>query len=613
VSPRICYVPSVLPDELLYSYLARLLAYNALWDPKIYLEQLFGTKDIIPVIDLPTRLDTLHQRLSHLTPYDCADDLINATTLYPYHRPFLTIERHNKAQHILLFGGGKGLKVLMGRVANRFGADTPLRYCVRCLEEDIATHGAPFWHRNHQLPGITCCAKHHLDLVAYASRNVSTDKRRFILPPGHQTERYSPRGSRTDQVRFALLSRELLEAQLPPLDQLMCQATYRETIRALGFRSRKKDVDYDALADALRHHYADFIGFTHRDRLLATPATPLCWLRSLVGRPSRSAHPVCHLLLIGFLFATIDEFRRALSATESSIKCITSASRSSNFSDTNNFPARHDQLLRDTSIPCCKLAQSLGVSVTTAVSRRRAIGVPIAERRKYLDTRKLTAIRLTLATGTSPSAIAQQHDVSVATVYRLRAQSPDLGMSHVETLYVMERLERRRAWQQVVTSHHNAGIGAIRAAAPDTYAWLYRHDRTWLQRINAAVRIPCKRTHLVNWGARDELLCRCLAQQVDSVISNPHRPRISKTFMLRTLGDAMVRVNVTRLPRLQALLAEREESQLAFQMFRIDRAVQQLAAQGLQIQLWRIQRLAGIREFTETLRAYVRSKTRSTS
>ncbi|MNV77948.1 hypothetical protein D3C71_1714120 [compost metagenome] len=74
--------------------------------------------------------------------------------------------------------------------------------------------------------------------------------------------------------------------------------------------------------------------------------------------------------------------------------------------------------------------------------------------------------------------------------------------------------------------------------------------------------------------------------------------------MLAILGDAMVRANMTRLPHLQALLTKQTESQQEFQIFRIECAIQQLAAQGLPIKLWRIQRLAGIREFNDTLRAH---------
>ena len=293
------YVPALLPDELLYSWLGRLVAYNALGDPRAYLELLFGTKNVIPGIDLPTLLEALHRRLGCFSPCNSADDLIDATTVYPYHRPFLTVERHHAVRQILLFGGGKGLKTLLGRVANRFGANPPLRFCGACIEDDVARFGAPCWHMSHQLPGVTCCSAHGFDLIVFVSPNIFTDKQRICLPPAATDFCFPPVHSGQSQIRFAEISAALLRAQLPVLEPSLRTAVYRGAATALGFRTRGNRIDYDALATAVRGHYSDFAGFVHRDRLLSSQAHPLAWLRALIDRPLRSAHPICHLLLIG--------------------------------------------------------------------------------------------------------------------------------------------------------------------------------------------------------------------------------------------------------------------------------------------------------------------------
>lgn len=609
MSSRICYVPPVLPDELLYSFLARLQAYNAFKSPKAYLEQIFGTKDIVLGIDLPTRIYALGQRLGQFAMFDSPEDLINTATLYPYHRPFLTIERHNAVQEILLFGGGKGLKVLLGRVANRFGANPPLRYCICCHQEDIDKYGVPYWHRSHQLPGITCCSKHHLDLIVYATPEMLTDKQRLAMPPGKLSEGLLLSESRLDQINFAQLSLNLLEAKLPALNPLLRQRAYRAAVKERNFCSRKKDIDHDALADAIRFHYEDFKGFAHRHRLLATTSTPLSWLRPLLDRPTRSLHPICHLVLIGFLFGTIENYRQAVAAVcEVGTVLIPEACKGNGSLGSKTFHASYDQLIHDVSISCSRLAKILNISVTTAVIRRRALGLPISERRKHLDAEKLMLMRMLLAKGLSPTVIAKQVGVSVSSVYRLLAESPVLIESHYQALRDKERRKHRRIWLHAINVHQNAGSKAIRAIAADTYAWLYRHDRGWLLYINAITKAPINRRQTVNWAERDLALCRRLELYLESVMSNLNRPRISKTLMLNMLGDAMVRANTIRLPYLQALIVERTESLQSFQFYRIERAIQQLKSQQLPIKLWRIQRLAGIREFSETLRTYANRK-----
>lgn len=137
-SPLISYVPILLPDELLYSFLGRLTVHNVFTNPREYLRMLFGNRYILPSVDLPTCLSSLQRTLGRQSPYKSMDHMVDAATLYPYHRPFLTAERHDRVLSILLNGGGKALKVLLGRVANRFRASPPLRYCPVCQREDIA-------------------------------------------------------------------------------------------------------------------------------------------------------------------------------------------------------------------------------------------------------------------------------------------------------------------------------------------------------------------------------------------------------------------------------------------------------------------------------------------
>ena len=70
----------------------------------------------------------------------------------------------------------------------------------------------------------------------------------------------------------------------------------------------------------------------------------------------------------------------------------------------------------------------------------------------------------------------------------------------------------------------------------------------------------------------------------------------------------MVRANLQRLPKLITLLEKLVESPEAFQLFRVDRAIRQLAAQGLPVSYWRIQRLAGIKTWTEALQIHADEK-----
>lgn len=599
----------MLPDELIYSLLGWIVTLNALHFPRKYLEQLFGTKNVVPCVDLPTHLESLFSRLGSFSPCESPEQLIDIGTLYPYHRPFITLEHHKRVQQILLHGGGKSLKTLIGRVANRFGASPPLRYCPTCIVKDASLYGRPYWRRSHQLPGVICCTKHLCDLIVHVSPTALTDKQRLILSPVIPRPPVNRIISDTQQVRFAKLSQDLLEARLMPQDPMQRRAIYVDAITGLGFKTRRSHIDFDALATAVRIHYGDFGGFVHQDRLLSTPSHPLCWLRTLIDRPSRSSHPICHLLLIGYLFGSIAQFKDAMLSVRPEASYSDSKAKTDIATTAYESCSEQDCLLHDTSLSCREVAKALKLSVTTVVSRRRGLGVPIAERRKYLDSKRLGEIADALASGCAPSSIASLYRVSLSTVYRLRAQSSALVQAHINHKNGRERSKHRRRWKRLIVDKHvDAGITFARTVAPATYAWLYRHDRTWLQRNRPKPRSAAIRSPRVDWLKRDRELCERLQKYVTLLKCGSSRPRISRTLMVRYLGEAMVRTNIDRLPRLHAKLEELIESPLSFQIFRIDRAVAQLVKEAMPLQLWRIQRIAGIRHWTKKLRSYTHRK-----
>lgn len=601
----IFYMPEMLPDELLYSLLGWIVTLNALKFPREYLEQLFGTKHVVPCVDLPTHLESLHVRLGSFSPTDSAEQLIEKGTIYPYHRPFLTLAHHEAVQHILLHGPGIGLKTLMGRVANRFGASPPLRYCPACIEEDISLCERPYWRRSHQLPGVTCCTKHHLNLVVHVSPSTLTDKQRFVRPPVNLSPSIKRAASGTQQLRFAELSQSLLEAGLPAQDPMHRRAVYTGRISDLGYLTRSNHIDYNALAAAVRRHYSDFTGFPHQDRLLSSPDHPLGWLRALIDRPSRSSHPICHLLLIGYLFGTLDVFKGAMRQTgRSGVICHNTKVEAGPPPLSDDIGSQQNRLLHDISLSCREVALTLKLSVTTVVCKRRALGIPIAERRKYLYPDRVDAITSALARGRTPQSIALRQRVSLSTIYRLRAQSPTLDHAYRDYKHGQQLAKHRMRWERALDKHRDDGITAVRAAAPAAYAWLYRHDRAWLKQTRRAYPSKALHSPSVDWAKRDRELCQQLKVCVALLKSRCDRPRISRTLMLRHLGEATVRANIQRLPRLDTMLSKLTESPLSFQLVRIDRAIVQLFNEDMRVPLWRIQRVAGIRHWTEGLRAY---------
>lgn len=527
--------------------------------------------------------------------------MINSATIYPYHRPFLTPERHERVLAILLSGGGKGLKTMLGRVANRFGADHSLRYCPKCRREDLSSYGAPYWHRVHQLPDVTSCATHGVDLVPFIRPSESTYRERFqLVPLAFPSAARSTRKSARAQVGFARISAELLRLNLPVLGTDRWQAAYQQAASQRGFVDSNGRVQYRALAEALRSRYADFSGFQHQERILSTPRNPLGWLRTMFGRPDRSSHPICHLILIGYFWGSVGDFVTAVQDVQPLLR----SEPAINMGVKQSEPAG-TELLRDGSLSARAVAEKLGLSISTVVSRRRALGVHVAPRPKRLDEEFLGKLRAALRAGKQPRDIAAEFDISIATVYRVRRESA--AVLAVSSRVQSDRLRRvyRSRWRNAIKSSRTLGVAAARRQDPAAYAWLYRKDRVWLASQNGRVRsLQRIRTARVDWPARDIQLCEKLKAIYISLRSILDRQRISKTALLRPLGQSSVVNNIARLPRLNSLIAELEESIEDFQKYRIDEAIRSFRLGGVKLSLWRIQRAAGIKGWTPVARMY---------
>ena len=157
------FFPSLLPDELLYSVVARYADMVAYPSQNALLHDVFGASTARDMVDLPSYLDAFVDRLP-VGHRHTAQQLIDSATLLPYYRPFASQEivksteasmrRHQRvgARQILQAGGG------LVRAGDRF------RFCSTCVEADADQYGAPYWRRVHQLPGVLICPLHRLAL-----------------------------------------------------------------------------------------------------------------------------------------------------------------------------------------------------------------------------------------------------------------------------------------------------------------------------------------------------------------------------------------------------------------------------------------------------------------
>lgn len=593
------YVPQYIEGELLFSWVSRLHSLNARSNPRQTLFELFGSGTGILSADLPCRLQTFVDRTAQWGPFVSPDAVAISATLFPYYSLFLNPERYQRTLDALRKDRADGLKVAMGIVSNGFGASTTLRSCWKCDHDCMGQNGCIVLYRMHQLPGMLICPIHGEPLCQHLLQSRQSHRQQLIVPAREPFNR--PIYIENSHLqRIATLSIEALATAPTGLTAAARSQAYMRGLVEHGFLLDGR-VDWRALAKAVQYKYGDFVGLPFRPRLMSSERFPLRWLYDLCRRPDRSLHPLCHLLLIGLLFGSVRNYVSFAAQPAVSGSISIHPVRRGNNRGKSHSDATH-ALLANQELTCRQVALEVGVSTTTVVQWRRALGVPITERRKSITNLKLDEVKQLLKDGKGVAGVAAVTGLSLSSVNRVLATSPAVRKARKEARCTAGLLRYRAQWQDAQASHPLADIKTLRIAAGAAYAWLYRHDRVWLiANIAARPYTPVKRSSLrVDWVQRDRTLAEAVTAEAARAQSSPANGRISATSLLRATGfEASSRRNLKKLPLLEQAVAEHAEDDDAFCQRRRALAQAALATRGYTAPAeWRIQKASRIRKRT---------------
>lgn len=298
---RLAYFPEVLPDELLYSVLARLARHTGGGGPAATMRSLFGKSTSVASLDLPNRLATLAARIDPARAID-ADWLINRTTLFPYYTAFST-PAITAAVHVAMRTDGGSVHLRLGVAASRVRKPSHLRYCVECAAAMSRDHGEQYWRRSHQLPGIVVCPEHMCVLSESSVLLAATNRHEFIAADARSCPVDGPRACEANVPRdiaiLASITREserILAGDREPSD--LSHAAYRARLAEIGLMRSDRRVDQVALAAKLWETHGD--GLRHLPSIVRDGRCGE-WLTEITRSRRKALHPLFHAVLRSFL------------------------------------------------------------------------------------------------------------------------------------------------------------------------------------------------------------------------------------------------------------------------------------------------------------------------
>lgn len=158
----IAYFPTIHPDELLYSQLARYYTKSGYMAYTFAAEELFVSKTVRPDIEfVNTYTPAAVQAITRNLPME---KVVEKHTMFPYYGRFLPSERRQKAFQAMVSMAGN-YRNLLAIPQNKNSKARCLRYCPLCAAHDREQYGEAYWHRIHQMIGTPVCPVHGCYLV----------------------------------------------------------------------------------------------------------------------------------------------------------------------------------------------------------------------------------------------------------------------------------------------------------------------------------------------------------------------------------------------------------------------------------------------------------------
>lgn len=508
---------SWLPGETLFSLVSRHHYFSGHVLSARTCKQFFGHERAGSQHDLPSRLCQFVARTRGC--FGSVEQVATQNTLLSYYAAFVSPDETENAIAAMAGHSVVHLKFRLGILTSRFRANHPLKACEACMEEDRARFGWAYWHLDHQFPGVWTCHKHDRLLRESALKATGVERFQWHLPAQESFFNWrseTNRAAQSDLGALTSLSRLVLDLVSPTcpskLDTGRLHEVYRVELSRRGWLTEGGNLRMPALAASYLEHVRHLRVLPELGALPSTLDGAVTQLGRMLRPPRSGTHPLRHLVLINWLFGSADVFWATydLALHRSALLASGSHPREDALIGDVRDPRRQQlvDLLSVQKMSMRRAAMAVGIDVGTAMAWSAKEGLANPRRPKKLvhDVRRKLIAELKM--GVDKSIAAHGAGVSVGTITKLLLSEVGLHAIWCQARQKLARTAARSDWEDLLQTHAGLGIKLMRSLKPAAYAWLYRHDRAWLDnhkpgRTAAAATPGLPR---VLWDARDEAL-----------------------------------------------------------------------------------------------------------
>ena len=498
--------PNTLPDETLFSRYIRFVSISG-YDERAFSRLLFDR----PRISIHPYLTIGVKKVAELTNTS-EKDIYNDETLFGFYSYFIPQKSSDIYRSVLKNDCNSAFRSCQ-MVCFRNNEVLSLKFCPKCVQEDIREYGVSYWHRLHQVPGLEACSKHKI-LLEHQELPERHRIKRNLLPP-----------STISFTVSSVKSHQFSKYVESVLNQISCSTKsfdfgeLIEDIRKYGYMRGKKRFKRKELTKDL-YDFSKTLKFNSQSLLPRSEHDYNYLSRLLKG--SFAQHPFKYVLL-GFWLKNLKETRAHINPIKEKLTPLNNRNK-------DDVKKQCLELLKQ-KISMMEITRRTGKSqcYLKALAMSENISVNTSPR-LLIESVKVGIISMAKK-GFHRNAIANQFKISIGSVEQIISSVDGLVADRKRYKFESKRRKYKVQILRAVNRNPNAIKQEIKMMCYRAFHWLYLHEREWLNSNMPLAEKPKIYTG-INWEERDKEL-----EVVVREIMTECCGKISRTQLDRRLGN----------------------------------------------------------------------------
>lgn len=458
---------NILPNETLYSYLVRICSVSGYPSVICAVNQFIGTTNKQWLSHFPSFIPQISE-----TSALPSHKLLLEHTAFPIYRSFLPLQIAKKVEAQLINGSASSLESIMSLAANRLKRDEKVRYCPICAQQDKQKYAWEYWHATHQLPGSFACTKHQCKL-----KELEISRKKYVLPPTHEVQVSS---ANEKELKLANLTERFFNESNFTFCSSTINLAYKCRLLELNLSTNKKTYRIKAKQwQALINEYWKPINEFPQVSEILNKNEGWQYPINVIYSPNTVFHPIKHLLIIGFLYNSFDDFLThyiSVKAGETSLPAAQiETSKANNHNQDKNIEIL--ELLKEGN-SLRAVASHCHMSVNYVKKVAQINNLPIKRRTQFINNEMRRAIWRKLFIGESTNSIAKEMRLSTGAVEQLLSCQPQI----VKLRQLIRLFKKRQEQREILlkAAKKLSTRNEIRKSYSSTYIWLFKNDKGWL-------------------------------------------------------------------------------------------------------------------------------------